>query len=50
MFNGTNLLKEHAFDLVVNTSHEDVSHAVKRMQMYAMSNEPRAIKSLLKYS
>lgn len=50
MFNGTNLLKEHAFDLVVNTSHEDVSHAVKRMQMYAMSNEPRAIRSLLKYS
>jgi hypothetical protein len=37
------MLKKHMFDLVVNTSQEDVSHAVKRLQMHAMSNQPQAI-------
>jgi chloramphenicol 3-O-phosphotransferase len=42
-YRGVNMLKKHMFDLVVNTSQEDVSHAVKRLQMHAMSNQPQAI-------
>jgi len=47
-YKGVNLLKKHQFDIVVNTSQEDVYHAVKRLQMHAMSNQPQAIYDLQK--
>lgn len=48
MFNGVNLLKKHLFDVVINTSVEDVESAVPRLQAHALQHDPQALGVLLK--
>lgn|GEM_PF-634282 len=48
MFKGVNLLKKHLFDVVINTSVEDVVDAVPRLQAYVQQHSPHALQALQK--